>query len=81
MLLVRNEWKENLSKNPIFDLGGTSTSTTVSGYAKLRVIKPIVSDISAIDLIKKLDSLKEEPASRYGSTSEARAHIKKLLSE
>jgi hypothetical protein len=65
--------------NPVFDLGGANTITATS--AGLNIVIFRYYDVSADQIVRKLDSLKEEPAVEYGNDAEARLHIKKLMQE
>ena len=79
--IIIKERRESEIANTTFDCGGTPTFTTVSNYAKLRIVKRIDEDASTVELIKKLDSLKDEPTVEYSNAFGARHHIRKLIQE
>ncbi len=78
--LAINEWTKNDLSNTTFDCGGAPTYTTMSAYAQLKLrIKRKTEEIDGSDLVKKLNSLKDEPTLEYPNALDARSHIKRLM--
>jgi hypothetical protein len=63
------------------DFGGSTTSTAIPGLYATCFMANLNDEISHSEIVKKLDSLKELPSSEYKTSSEARGHLKRLMSE
>ena len=63
-----------------FDMSGMITHTEVSGFKSLHFVGEFTDEISNSEIVKKLESLQDETATKYLNSSEARRHIKNLMS-
>lgn len=75
---------QDFKKNflPSFDLGsGTSTSTGVSNFNRLKCVGVLNDEISNAEIVAKLESLRDQDTIEYPNTTQARQHLKKLMSK
>ena len=66
---------------PSLDLGGSNTQTGISHFNSLQLIGTLDDEISNTEIVAKLETLRDEDVVECQNSSEARQHLKKLMSK